>query len=256
MEAYPFKHIEHVNYKNTFLQNVIVGVLFKEKNDSFFGDAFQKDLCAYLKNMFNVEESSEHIDFKTQGFTLTNQVQDVSISFRNGILEAKVGCNSYSGFVSAFSSIFVQFKLFLKNVMKIEKVDEICERKVNIWQFESKDKLSYGDVAKNVFSNALNAHDTNIAIEPKMDDIIQKEITWEFSKEKQNYMVLLRTAFLNKKEGFFHLILDSEIHKKVTATTVDGLDEDFVSINDILFDAYHWAVSPKVIELMNGNVEE
>ena len=31
---------------------------------------------------------------------------------------------------------------------------------------------------------------------------------------------------------------------------MDDLDEDFVSINDVLFDAYHWAVSPKVIELM------
>lgn len=255
MADYPFKHIEHVNYKNTFLQNVMVGISFKDKSDSFFDETFRKKLCAYLKNMFNVENGGEQIDFKTMGFTLTNEVNDVAMSFQNGRLEAKIGCKSYSGFVSAFSSVFVQFKLFLKNVLDVESVEELHERKVNIWQFESKDPLRYEDVAPNVFSPELNELETNLTIDPKVEDVIRKKIFWDFSISEQQYRTILKTAFLNKKEGFYHLILDSEVMEKKKQILVDDLDEDFVSINDVLFDAYHWAVSPKVIELMNNVTE-
>ena len=255
MADYPFKHIEHVNYKNTFLQNVMVGISFKDKSDSFFDETFRKNLCAYLKNMFNVENSGEQIDFRTKGFTKKNEVNDVAMSFQNGLLEAKIGCKSYSGFVSAFSSVFVQFKLFLKNVLDVESVEKLYERKVNIWQFESKDPLRYEDVAPNVFSPELNGQDTNLTIDPNVEDVIQKKIFWNFSRSEQQYRTILRTAFLNKKEGFYHLILDSEVMEKKEQILVDGLDEDFVSINDVLFDVYHWAVSPKVIELMNNVTE-
>lgn len=255
MAEYPFKQIEHVNYKNTFLQNVMVGISFNEKDDSFFDETFSKNLCAYLKNMFNIEKGGDQIDFKTKGFTLTSEVHDVAMSFQNGRLEAKIGCKSYSGFVSAFSSVFVQFKLFLKNVLDVESVEELHERKVNIWQFESKDPLRYEDVAPNVFSHELNGHETNLAIEPKVEDVIQKKIFWDFSKGEQQCRTILRTAFLNKKEGFYHLILDSEVKEGKKKILVDDIDEDFVSINDVLFDAYHWAVSPKVIELMNNVME-
>lgn len=251
MADYPFKHIEHINYKNTFLQNVMVGIFFKEKDASFFDATFTKNLCAYLKNMFNIEKGGDLIDFKTEGFTLTSEVHDVAMSFQNGRLEAKIGCKSYSGFVTAFSSVFVQYKLFLKNVLDIESVEELRERKVNIWQFESKEPLRYEDVAPNVFSHELNGHETNLAIDPKVEDVIQKKIAWDFIMGEQPYSTILRTAFLNKKEGFYHLILDSEVMEKKNKIQVDDLDEDFVSINDVLFDAYHWAVSPKVIELMN-----
>lgn len=250
MATYPFKHIEHTNYKNTFLQNVIVGISFKEKEDAFFNDTFLQRLNDYLKSMFNIGDQAKQIDFKTQGFTLTSQSQDIAISFQNGILEAKIGCKSYTGFISAFSSIFIQFKLFLKQVMLEENIIEIRERKVNIWQFESKEKLNYTDVASNVFSTELNAQTSNIGMAPKEANTIQKKIYWDITENKDIYGVIVRTAFLNEKEGLYHLVLDSEVIQKDTEIKKDDLDINFVTINNILFDAYHWAVSPKIIELM------
>lgn len=134
--------------------------------------------------------------------------------------------------------------------MMEENIIEIRERKVNIWQFESKDELNYTNVISNVFSAELNAQESNIDISPKEANIIKKKIYWDITEGKEEYRVMIRTAFLNEKEGLYHLVLDSEVIQKDIEIKKDDLDINFVTINNILFDAYHWAVSPQIIDLM------
>lgn len=256
MEKYPFIHQEHQTYKNTFLQNVMISIRFAEKEDDFFDRNFETKLCDYLKTMFGFDKGLKKVDFVKQGFTLTSKSSDVMLSFQNGLIEAKIGCNSYTGFINAFSPFFTRFKFFLKNVMDTCELDHIKERKVNIWQFENKDKIDYKQVAQMVFSRNLNSKESNSDIDSETESLIKKKIRWEFDYKDKSYKALVRTGFLNVKENFYHLVLDSIVVKDDKTIKVDDMDEEYIKINDILFDAYHWAVSEQTKYLMNKAMED
>ena len=67
--------------------------------------------------------------------------------------------------------------------------------------------------------------------------------------------LLLRTGFAVPKDGDdrYFLIFDMALQNDGDKSTEEGsIDTTLLEMNDVLFDAFHWCMSDKMIDMMKG----
>ncbi|MCQ2360942.1 MAG: TIGR04255 family protein [Paludibacteraceae bacterium] len=250
--AFDFGNHMRREYKNTFLQNVLVEIDFKEWNLIDREDVSRKWNEFVVSNFNNSNETNLSVDLLEKPIRVSRKDGFCSFFFSRSVVSAVVGAKDYRTFVDSVIPQIYKLSKFLTDVISINEVTRLSLRKINIWQFKSKDTspIQSEEVRKILFSNALITHEESEVLneeERNIGDMHKYE--WEDGDKK----AIVKTFFISPKQtGVFAQILDSEL-QMTKSIQIDQVQDNFIELNNILYNLYHWCVSESVIDIMIGN---
>ena len=241
---YPFAHKEHKIYANTFLQNVLVEWYYPLPNQEF-DDGLLK---TFFKDNFNIELLIEEgISFPVM---IGSTDHSINLYFGKDAFKLRVGVDAYKGFRSL--RFFFNKGLDFLKILQVERMERIRIRKINIWPYENigGKNTSKEILLQKIFSgNLLKGniiHSSNDA----------SQVLWDkcFKNEDQSEDICIKYGFSSNYEDYKDLmILDTYIERTMEISNND-IAVNLIQMNQILFDAYHWSVNQKIVEIMDKEI--
>ena len=252
----PFNKLEHHKvYKNTFLQCVYVILEYSCKSDNFFDDAFYDRLERYITEQFpGMDFDANKARHSKGNLGLENKKEGLRFELHNGRIIVIVDKRRYRSFVDSVIPLIYRLVVYLKEVIKVDSLNKVIEKKINLWladQNKPEEKefnFNYLEdliLSDNIKSDKGNRVDRN-ADEHGQQLVWKNEWTKDEVGGKINLMVSRVHIANNSKRGC--LVLDSDVCDMNVST--DNLPKTLMDANGILYDVYHWAVSERVIKMM------
>ena len=242
---YPFSHVEHRIYRNTFLKDVRVSVGFSQKEASTVNHERLQDFFHRFDGAnINVE------DFLSKGFIFVySNKYGIEFRFSLAFAEAKLSAPFYTSFDGAktYWNLLIEF---LK-AMDVSQVESLVVRKFNALYFKSnKPDYDIREVMDTLFCDEL----MKLVPEGLSDDtsLNSVERTWSKKDEKSgtecNIVFGIKKADSTEKEDCLTLVtLVKLLGSPINIETI----MDMASVyNNILFDAFHWCVKEDIIKDM------
>lgn len=262
--SFPFEKREHKIYRNAFLQSVFLVMEYTQKPVDFFDDDYYKNLKKFITNNFVGAKYDEGEARKNNTLKIVNSHEGIVLILNNGRVLLIIDRNKYRSFVDSVVPWIYRVSIFLRDVVKVDSLNAIVEKKVNFWQVAHKSnepqkqgaqKFSYVNLEKAVLSNNIindNEHRQQNSIPDKNGQALKWLNTWEDNGRK----VVMGVSLIHKDTTPHNgcLVLDTEYSCK--NVRLDELQTRLMEANDTLFDAYHWAVNDTVIRIMNFDVRE
>lgn len=251
-----FEFIAHTPrkvYKNTFLQNVFISVRFDKINRNSIPNDFYEKWDKYIRTTFNNLEPQS--DFFDNPVSISREDGVFTIFLSNGLVGAVIGAKDYRSFVDNVLPQLYKLRTFLKDVLNSPKINCLSVRKVNIWQFNSNDKITINQekLRKSIFSSLFLNKKANGKLDEDEKRIpFMHKYNWVDDDTKNQ--VIVRTIFLPRRhDGAFAQILDTEALFCEKDITLEQLEGKSIELNDILYDLYHWCVNTRILDIMEDN---
>jgi hypothetical protein len=237
-------------YKYSFLQQVTVRFNFDKIERETVDSDFTLNLNKFFVDVFQ-SEIPQDVDLWTK--PIVSKRNDGIYSFYFGLDEvaAVIGAKDYHSFVDNVIPQLFRLKKFLKDVYRRNEITSITIAKVNTWPFKLTKETSLvnpKDVLKLVLKEELYNQEKG---EWKTDEqklIPLKTLTWTDNKR----LASAKGRFYPQDEkGEFACELDTEA-SVCDKIKLDDIEYVATSLNDDLYQLYHWCVTNQVIDIMNG----
>ncbi len=247
--AYPFPHQEqHKIFKNTFLQNTFAELHFPQITESEWNNG--APIQSFLNKYFHINTPVTW-DNILKGVSLTNKDTDVTIHFSKDFVGVRVGRKNYQSFATSVMPYLYLLKGYVKEVLSRDNVESIDVRKINLWPYfeeESKNQLGNHEIVHTIISDSLinDAKDEKEVEGVKLQTVDRQEretsicIGYGVTKNDSGPIVILDT--IGKSE-------------QTQPTNLSDVEAKLDELNTFLYDAYHWSVTEKVIQWMEGKEE-
>lgn len=244
----PFEHVSYQRYKNTFLNTVMLILPYPQVSNDDHG--FYNRFKDYVKSFFGIDLPEG--EFK-EGAALNKGDGSISINFTKDQVNIIMSGQKYETFTQSMLPNVFNLRSFFKNVVKIDKIERITLRKINVWNFKNEKNVEVtgSGTRAAVFSTSLLealSKDNLTDQEAEMPDMMKCE--WNDDNES----LTIRSAFnkTDEKDGFSQLILDTEYCvSKHDGFKLEDIANELLHYNSTLYQAYHWCVNDKVKNLMN-----
>ena len=247
--VYPFPHQEqHKIFKNTFLQNTFAEFHFPQIKKSEWENGVK--IQSFLNKYFHISTSVTWENIQ-KGFFLTNKDTDVTIHFSKDFVGVRVGRKNYQSFATSVMPYLYLLKGYVKEVLSRDNVASIEIRKINLWPYyeeESKNQLGEHEILHTILSAPL----INEA-----KDVKEIEGALIQTKEYQVRETSICIGYgITKNESGPIVILDTTAKSEQTQpTSLNDVEAKLDELNNFLYEAYHWSVTEKVIQWMEGKEE-
>lgn len=241
----PFKDTPHRLFKNTFLQNVFAGIGFK--TNETVSEGMRKEAHSFINQQFGLEAKS---NFPEDAMSITSSDGMISFFFDKDSASVRIGARNYHSFVDNVIPQITKLDKYA-GIMKADIVSCIGLRKINIWPIlaDNPDELKESEITKELFSSEL--------LSEKSAQLNDKEkgipLLGKYEWKDNALTITVRTAFMKD---------DSDVKKRNVVLDIEAMLEgpmakeaaasQFNVLNDILFNAYNWCISPNVIRIMEG----
>lgn len=239
-------------YKNTFLQNIFLSIHFDKIDRNNISSDFAEKWKNYIKTTFNDLDVSS--SFWETPISISRDDGCLTIILSNGFIGAIVGAKDYRSFIDNILPQLYKLKTFLKDVLNLDSINSISVRKVNIWQFKSKDniKIEPLDVRKKIFSNDLICKKSNGILDENENKIPNMH---KYEWFENDIKVIARTVFLrySNKNTAFNQVLDTEAIYAKNNIAIEDLEEKSILLNNILYELYHWCINTQILKIMEGD---
>ena len=247
--AYPFPHQEqHKIFKNTFLQNTFAELHFPLITESEWNNGAQMQNFLNKYFHFNTIVTWDNIQ---NGISLTNKDTDVTIHFSKDFVGVRVGRKNYQSFATSVMPYLYLLKGYVKEVLSSDNVASIDVRKVNLWPYyeeESKNQLGDNKIIHTIISEPL----INAANDVK--EVEGGQIKTVDYQERETSLCI--GYGITKNDNGPIVILDTIAKSEQTQpTSLSDVETKLDELNYFLYDAYHWSVTEKVIQWMEGKEE-
>lgn len=239
----PFKDTSHRLFKNTFLQNVFAGISFKA--DEAMSEEMRQEAHSFINQQFGLEATST---FPKEAMSITSSDGMISFFFDKESASVRVGARNYRSFVDNVVPQITKLDKYV-GIMKAAIVSRIGLRKINIWPIlaDNPDELKESEITKELFSSELLSEKSTTLTDKEKNIPLLGKYEW-----KDNALTItVRTAFMRD---------DSDTKKRNVVLDIEAMlggpmakeaaASQFNILNDVLFDAYNWCVSPNVIRIM------
>lgn len=245
--AFPFKEAECKLFKNTFLQSVIITYRFEKLDSELFDDAFERRMKDYLCGNFGltIEKS-----IKNGPISITSSDKSVSYVLSDEFVAVKVNAKNYKSFGNSVIQYNDALKLFIRNVLQIESVVSLSLRKINIWPFrnDSEEEIDQNELWNKILSKDI----LQIAQVEEDSKFAGSRI---FEGEDKDISVKIRLVPVNATEDGKQMNYVVDIETALSPTfgvELKRTREKLRNLNQKLYDAFIWAINPKIISLMEG----
>lgn len=250
----PFKQEKYRQYRNTFLQDVVVGFFFapsqiaKEELNARFAD--------YTQRFFGVSNNGD----------LTASVcnvsrKDLSLSFEFTSHSAFIHLNGQKYECFSDTAIPQVFKIrdFFNKVVEVKNIEQTMIRKVNVFNIKANEQtpIDASAVRQSLFSSDLLESLSVEGLDEQERDI-PNLMKCEF--KDGDVTIIIRTALLPPaaaQDKFHHLILDTmAVCSPSDGIKVEELSDRLMDFNSVMYDCYHWCVSEQVKKVMINNQDK
>ena len=247
--AFPFKKIDYKVYSKTFLRKVLVGISYDTDGISLEDVKTPERFNSFLKQRFDLE--MDVVDFKESVARVSNEEQGVGYLFSKDLAAVVLEARDYKSFQASVAEYIPALVSFARDVLNIRVVDSCFIRKLNVFSLESEESIVEGmDTTQGlVFSESFLNTPTGAIDSTSSKHGIEKQLSWS----SQELTIVSR--YCHRIPDLHHVQhwLDLEVINKPTLPMVaDRLEESemWFHMNQFLFDAFHWCVSTRVIDLM------
>lgn len=248
MSPFPFKQEKYRQYRNTFLQDVVVGFNFaashvtKGEMSVRFND--------YVQRFFGVTNT---VDLTTSVCNVSRK--DLSLSFEFTDHSAIIHLNGQKYVSFSDTAIPQVFKIrdFFNKVVEVKTIDQAVIRKVNVFNIKAGEQTLIDPtlVRKSLFSEELIAALSDSNLDDRERDI-PNFLKCEYQEE--DITITVRTALLpptTSQDKFHHLLLDiMAVCAPSDGIKIEEVSDKLMDFNSIMYDCYHWCVSGQVMNVM------
>ncbi len=254
---YPFKNIEHRIYKNTFLQNTLVEMQYESIKSRLSAKEVFCDFQSFASKNLGIDDIKEDEGLTEKGIIISSDEIDTKFYIYDNKLIIKIGRKNYSSFQESVIPYIKIAEDFLQSVAKLEVINSLEIRKINIWPYNILDQNTLTEtLMSKIFSKELLENGNFKSQSPENRNVTQwmkeKIFNWE------DILLKLKYGFIAKDEQHDkeRIILDSTAESSHKATIDNGEMRALLEkLNTILFDAYHWSVTDEIIQIMNKGDE-
>lgn len=251
--SYMFKHIERRVYDSTFLQQVDIRVEYDRVVKGSVSSDFGVKLFDFIKNFFNCSIDNPEEVFFSKSLFFINQEEQVAFNFSPEYTQISIGHKNYMDFYRSALSKYSSLSEFLFNIIKAVNL-KVYLRKVNVFPVKLEDNTLTENVERQVFDLFLS--DDLLGVEPdkSLEVLNNKPVSVDTRiVDSDSLSYSFRTFVLSSLEdeksmGFF---LDILVGSVISNSDSSSLYTSLLQINDSIYDAFHWAVRPVVIEMMS-----
>lgn len=249
----PFPHVSYQRYKNTFLNTVVLSLKFAKVTmpDEEFYSLFSE----YVKAYFGIDVPKDEFN---HGAAISKEDASVTVNLTDSNVMIIFRGQKYESFSQSILPHVFGLRNYFKNVVKMDRVNGITIRKINVWSFRNEKNVTItSESAKQaVFSTELlhALSSDNLSEEEKLLNDCKK-CEWHEGDET----FVIRSAFndANNKRNLYQLILDTEYTiKKEGGFEVETIANDLLDYNSELYYAYHWCINDTVLSFMNKDIEK
>ena len=248
MNTYPFKSENYRQYRNTFLQDVIVG--FEFKPSTVEKSVLNANFKNYIMGFFGVDCNS---DITTSVCNITKKDLSLIFDFSDHNASVRLSAKDYVRFSETVLPQVFKLREFFNKVVKVEKFTQIGIRKLNVFNIKTNgtESVDHKVILQSLFSKEFiaNLSDNNLSEEECTVPNLKKCI---FKTDDNS--ITIRTALLppsRPDDSFHHLLLDTlgELHP-ADGVKFESVAEELIDFNKVLYDCYHWCVNDSVKNVM------
>lgn len=236
MTLWPFPHIDkHNTYAITFLESVIVKIQSPMEKESY------QSFSNFIKESFGMDVSQERYNLiNADPVRLRNNDRSVVVKFNGEGMEFSISGKGYHNFQNSAMPLINLFRQYIEEIETFVK--QISIETIDVWPFPTETVVNASVAAAAFFSKDL----IKTLGDPK---IIQGK---EFNRNNHDSMII-KYGFVKQSpdnpQQPDRLILDEmAIHDREISAS--ALSEVAMRLNDWLYDAFHWAVSDNVLQVM------
>lgn len=238
--AFPFEHIsEKEKFQYTFLNEVTLKIFPpKELREVDF-----KEMQHFFKVLFNLDFKDIHREYMLEKrLKVGNQENGVMFEFSQNTIKISIDQNHYSDFKTSMLPILVKFteayKFWFDSFARLEL------KFVDVWPIDNKIEVTeknIEDLEEAVFSYNLRG------MAEKVDENF-KELRF---KSDELTLSMKYGYYISKNENQNSgVALESKCETKDSQMKADDIREMASRMNDLLYDAFIWAVTPDIIKAM------
>lgn len=253
MSHFPFKQEKYRQYRNTSLQEVVVGFTFahslvpKDEMNARFSD--------YVLRFFGVTNNG---DLTTSSCNVSKKDLSQSFEFTDHSAFIHLNGQKYVGFSDTAIPQVFKIRDFFNKVVEVKSINQTVLRKVNVFNIKAGEqaKVDAFKVRQSLFSEALISALSDNGLDEKECEIPNFQ---KCEYQEDDVTVTIRTALLpptSTQDKFHHLILDTlAVHKPIEGIKIEEISDKLMDFNSIMYDCYHWCVSEQVKKVMLESVE-
>ena len=204
----------------------------------------------FIKDNFNLEINLKEEGFSS-GFSIDSKDGGHSYYFTRGSIGVKYMGNDYVSFTETMMPLIYRLVTFIKNVLSISATITIRIRKVNILNAREYDGTLVSDdqLIQDFLSQELTevAEPVNDYTELELENV--KEFKGTTDKDLFAIHFGIHNGTLPDGGQFVGLVLDESVSRN--HVSLNTVDEALISVNEKVFNMFHWSVSSNVIALMS-----
>lgn len=233
--------VEHRVYGHTFLDQVTLQVYF----DADVSGGYDV-LRRFFSENYGLDLDGDKFDLlRYKSLYISGDNDAISMKFTSSFIQIKLKQSHYESFVSSMMPLFVPVVGMLSTLSA--NVTRLSLNKVNSWTFERSSELPFRALLQEVFSDNLMK---NVTTELTDREMILSSV---MHCDEAPYAMVVSFGYLTAPNDELHgrVMLETEaVAIDRENLSVDSLTEIATEMNYDLYDLYHWAVTPKVIENM------
>ena len=247
--GFPFKSVEYKIYSKTFLRKVLVGVTYTVDASVLKDDKTQERLDVFLKQKFELNPSPADLD--THSVSIYNEELGVRYFFTKEYSALILDAKDYRSFFESVSPHISNVILFVREVLGLRDLKTCFIRKLNVFSLENTEDNKNGDLRTQdvVFSKNFLEKPSDEIDNISSEYGIEKELVWT----NQELSVKARYKHEQTDSQRIQHFLDIEVvNSPALMLSIEGLEDQDIwkQMNQISFDAFHWCVSQKILEVM------
>lgn len=240
-----FETVERKVYPRTFLNTVFV---VWDYDTASIPDDVVLRIRHFVNDNFNLEIELTEEEF-SNGFSIDNQQAGHSYYFSRGRLGVKCKGENYVSFTETMMPLIYRLSAFVKNVLSSSLISSIRIRKVNILNArkEDGDLVSEDKLVRDFLSSELTSRTQPVANYLGLDNV--KRFYGTMNGDEFSICYGFQKGNTPDGEQFVGLVLDESVSRR--SIPLNTVDEVLLEINNVVFNVFHWSVSPTFIALMN-----
>jgi hypothetical protein len=247
------EHKDHVIYPTTFLQNAVVFMKYVPRQ---YTHDEAKEVIAET-NSFFLENFGLNFNVDSLGktFHLSSDVEDISYVFMPESAFVRVGRKNYTSFDASVMPNIYRLRNYIYKVLRLGKIEWLRVRKVNMFPVQTNDPADEhlfssmeGFLLSGDMLRVEKTKDEKVIIKDAVSDIYYRELD-----DIDRTFRIVTGVTKDSEQNIYNQVLDISCTSKFVPEGImeDKIEEKLTSLNQRLFDLYHWAVSSEVTEVMN-----
>lgn len=239
-----FKTVERKVYPRTFLNTVFV---VWDYDTTGIPDDVVLRIRRFVNDNFNLEIELTEEEF-SHGFSIDNQQAGHSYYFSRGRLGVKCKGENYVSFTETMMPLIYRLSAFVKNVLSSSFICMVRIRKVNILNARKEDNhlVSEEQLARDFLSTELISRTQPVANYLGLENV--KGFSGTTNGDEFSICFGFQKGNTPDGEQFVGLVLDESVSRR--SISLNTVDEALLEINSVVFNVFHWSVSPTLIALM------